>query len=558
MPDRDEPETETGPLARLRSELAGPRGYKRVDALLSAPDAEAAVAALSPTELYELVAQVGHADTADLIALATPAQIRGALDIEIWDRDRPLVVPMKAWLASVAAAGYEKLAQVWLGLDAELRAIFFQRHATIYDLSLGEEPDDDDGKATLYFTPDTFFCLKLHGDEDTIRLVQQLLEDLYRGDAALVRHTLMAARSEPTPELEEMAYRWRSGRMADLGYVDFHEALDLFQPLEPDKVTIGEGTEERFGPLVDSADAAVGRLPATVAEELVGRSFLARAIDRLDGDGAERLRSAVVILTNKVMSAARIKPGDLDALRRGAHYATATLSLGLEVVARGDVDRAAAALASVSTTRLHRVGYTMTLRLARLARALAPRAATAGEPAASALAAVLGARPWFARALDQPPAAGVRPFESQADLRRVAEVLARLGLRIAIAETLGVDLIAAAGAATAPALDDHARTALVHGMLGAAPSAAALDDAALRRFRATCFTGAALADDAQERALAALTRRLASAGVAAAEDQLAVLVTGWLRDLEATFAPLDPASIDGRFVDGVVVAAARD
>jgi hypothetical protein len=549
-----------GTLARLRTDLAGPRGAKRVDALLSAPDAEAAVAALAAPEIYELVTQVGFGETLELIGLATPEQIRGCLDIDIWDRDRVLVEGMKPWLAAVTeAGGFEKLGSVWQRLDPELRALFLQKHAVIYDLSLGQEPDDDDGTAELYFTPDTFFCLKLQGDEDTRKLIRQMVDDLYRYeiDGVLARHTIMAAHSEPPPELEEMAYRWRSGRMADLGYVDFHDALDLFQPLEPDKVTIGEGTEERFA-IVDDSDAAASRLPMAITDELLSRSFLARALDQLDAGEADRLKAAILVLTNKVLSAARIKPGDLEALRRGAHYATATLSLGLEVVARGDVERAGAALRSVSVTRLHRVGYTVTLKIARLARGLAPRAATAGEPATSVLAALLGARPWMSRALDQPAAHGVRPFESPADLRRAAEVLARLGLRIAIAESLGVDLLAMAQAPEPrPALDDHARTALVHAMLGDPAGGAALDDAALRRFRATSFTGESLSDDAQERALTALIRRLDDSGLTAAREPLPALVAGWLVDLERSFGPLSGDTIDGRFVDGVITAAGR-
>src|SRR5688500_17414435 len=121
----DDPET-PGPLARLRTDLAGPRGYKRVDALLSAEDPEAAVTALSPPELYELVAQVGFADTTDLIALATPEQIRGCLDIEAWDRDRPIVNAMKPWLQALIEAGFEKLGLAWERLDPELRALFIE------------------------------------------------------------------------------------------------------------------------------------------------------------------------------------------------------------------------------------------------------------------------------------------------------------------------------------------------------------------------------------------------------------------------------------------------
>ena len=53
------------------------------------------------------------------------------------------------------------------------------------------------------------------------------------GDA--IGHRL-GERPEPPAELEENSYRWRSGRLADLGYVDFYEALDLFRPLDADKV----------------------------------------------------------------------------------------------------------------------------------------------------------------------------------------------------------------------------------------------------------------------------------------------------------------------------------
>ena len=105
-------------------------------------------------------------------------------------------------------------------------------------------------------------------------------------------------------------------------------------------------------------------------------------------------------------------------MRRGAQYATATLSLGLEAVARGDVARGAQALASVSLMRLFRVGYTLSQKLAKLAQALAPRSTTAGSPVRELIAALCSPRPLYARAADEPPGTGLRPFESQADLRR--------------------------------------------------------------------------------------------------------------------------------------------
>jgi hypothetical protein len=549
MPDRDD----VSPLARIRAELAGPRGHRRVDALLSAPDPAAAVAALSPVEVYELVHEVGFDETAEIIGLATPDQVRGCLDIEVWDRDRPLTEQLKPWLATVLDAGFEKTGQVWAGLDPELRALYIQRNAEIYDHNLGEEVREDDDRP-IFQTVDRFFTLIFLGDEENQRLTQTLLEDLYRADGALARHTIMAARSEPTADLEEQAYRWRAGRMADLGFVDFYDALDLFQPLEPDQIHIGEGSEERFPAAIDGDGAPPRNLPSVIAEQVVSRSFLARALDRMAPDQAERIEQAILVLVNKVMSAARVKPGESEALRRGAHYATATVSLGLETVARGDVDRAAQTLSSVSLTRLHRAGYTVAVKLSRLAQSLAPRAATAGLPVLGGLTAP---RPWLARAVDIPTAPGVRPFESQADVRKAAEVLARLALRIAIAESLGVNLLAMGQAPEPrPALDDHARTAMVRVMAGGTFSGEALTADELVGFRAAAMTGGELTDAARERGEAAVRERLAELQVGIGKEQLPLLVAEWLGDIERQLGPLE-GDIDPRFVEGVIAAGRR-
>jgi hypothetical protein len=542
-----------GPLARLRAQLAGPRGARRADALLSSPDPAAAVGALSVTELYELVEELGLDEATDLVHLATPQQIRGCLDLEVWDRDRPNMELARPWLAAMIDAGFEKLGQVWAALDSEWRALFIRGNCRrIWDLTLGEEPDETTD-LQMYFTHDRFFTLELQGDENTVRLMTQLLDDLYRADADLARHTIMAARSEATIELEEDALRWRNGRLADLGYVDYYDALDLFRPLEADAVRVGEGTEDRMAQVIDTDEAPVN-LPIAVAEQVVARSFLARAWDRLGDDTEEtRLESALVVVVNKLLAAARTRPGDPASLRAGADYATATLSLGLEVVARGDLDRAAAALRSVALGRLFRVGYTVGAKLARLAHGLAPRSATAGEPAIPVLDALTQPRPWFARALDENGGPGVRPFESQADVRRVAELLARLTLRIAIAESLGVNLLAMGQLPEPrPELDDHARTAMLRCLAGGPFDARAVSHEELRAARALLDHGR-LPAAARARAQSAVLGHLDGARIQAGGGALLDLIDGWLLEIEDTLRTLDPARIDARYIEGVLI-----
>ena len=550
MSDHDVPPS--GPLGRLRAQLAGPRGYRRIDALLTNDDAAGAIAALSPNEVFELVHEVGFEDAQDLIALATPSQIQGCFDLDAWTKDSLEVAPLKPWLNALLEAGFEKVGQVWSNLDAELRALILQKQVKIWDVTLGEGPEEDND-APIMTTPDRFFLLELLGDADSQRIVQSIVEDLYRADPDLARHTIMAARSEPAAELEEQSYRWRSGRLADLGYVDFYEALDLFRPLDADKVHIGEGSQDKLVPEQPS------RLPVVVAEEVLGRSFLARAMAAIDNPvEADRIEEALMILVNKVLAAGRAKPGQAEVVRRGALYATATLSLGLETVARSDIHKAQQALGTIALSRLFRVGYTVTTKLARLAQALAPRSLTAGSPAKELVAGLCSPRPLFTRAADEPPTTGVRPFEAVADLRRAGELLTGLTLRIALVEGLGVDVVAMGQAPEPrPNLDDHIRTALARAVVGGELRGEALSQEELTRLRDHGMHAGKLTTEARAAGGAAIRARLGAAQLQACGAVLDKLVGGWLAELEAILGGVKDAQIDPRFVEGILVSVKR-
>ncbi len=509
------------PLSRFRASLARPRGVRRMDALLEAADPAAQVAALSLPELYFLIKEVGLGDAGELVALATPEQLQGCLDMEIWDRDRLQLEAVAPWLEALVDAGFERLGQVWAGLDSELRALILARTTRIYDHSLDEAADEDEERP-MFTTPDTFFTVVITAErENEIRLVHQMIDDLYRADGVLARHTLLAARSEIVSELEEMSYRWRSGRMADLGYVEFHEALEVFRPIDPESIRIGEASRDER-PAGEAGEAASGTgLPVPLAEPMSG-TFLARALEQVS-DAAE------------------------------SQQAAATVSLGLEHLCGGRLEQAAAALATVSLTRLHRLGYSLTQRLSRMARLLAPRAVTAGGPSDAVLEALLRPRrPLFAEALERPESSGTRPFRSVVDLRRAAEHLTELAARIALADALGVDLLAVAQVPEPrPDLDDHARTALARriggGELDAAPLQPAELEAVVRRFG----HDGRLGDEARAAALRALTDLASRHRIAVPPAVLSRLSAAWLDRLEAELGgftagrPIDPAHVGG-------------
>ena len=550
------PTKPTLPLDRFRTALASPRAEKRLDALISGDDAEEKVRALAVTDLYHLIAEVGLGDSVELLSLCSPEQIQGCVDMEIWDRDLPSVEAFLPWLAALQENGFEFFGKVWNGMDAELTALTLARLCIIYDKSLGEEVPDDEGR-DVFETPDTFFQIVITAEDDVqIKLLYSIIADLYRYDLTEARMTIMAARAEPKAHLEEMSYRWRSGRMADLGYVDFYEALEVFRPIDPASVSIGEGTAEFTAAVIPNELPLASDLPAPMIEPIMGRGFFAKALDALDNnEEIEAMQGALLYLVNRVLAAGNLSPGNSEALELATLHATATAALGLEYISGGDEDRAVEALRSISLTRLHRVGYSLCLRLARFARMIAPRAMCADADTLLLLEAVLSKRPFYPECLDDPGSTQMRPIESRADLATLADALKALALRVAIADALGVDLVAlAAHPEPRPGLDDFARTALLRAASGKPASAAPLQRSELNAFR-DMVAGAGLSAEAKALASAGLVKLLDEAGVVEARDSLAKLTSTWLSELSDSFVDLATDSpVEAKFLSGLVFA----
>lgn len=498
------------PLSRFTAALGRLRGKKRMEMILEQKDPAALVAEMPVQDLYFLIKEVGLADAGELIELATPEQFQGFLDLDVWDVDRLRDADARPWLAALLDAGFEKLGHVWAELDPELTALLLQRWTRIYNIVEEELPEWED--PPFYPTPDRFFMVKITADDpEVIHLVERLLDHLYRADAAQARHTLRAAMSEPPAEMEEMAYRWRAGRLQDLGYAAHDEALEVYQPVDPGAVKIGEGTS--VWPDVPTT------LPAVFAEPTLKTGFFGQVLARVnDVEESRRLEAAIVTLLNRALAADRVSPGDATAAAAGAARAAATISLGLEALARGDVERGLEALRTIALVRLHRLGYTITLQLKKLALALGARAERAEEPLASVAAGLREKRPVYARVLDDPPQPGTRPFTTMDDVRRAATAIARLAAETQLVfDVGGADPRALGHAVT---LGDAGRTLLVHAALGHEPRVAPLTQEDVRAFLALPER------DRRAAAEIALRERLGTP-----PQEFSAVIEGWMGDL---------------------------
>jgi len=570
-PTNEQP-TNVIPLSPFRAELGRGRRLRRADVLLAERDVESAVRALPGDELYYVLHELGHEDALPILAAATAEQLQVVLDFAVWQRDSVVPDALAEWVEAMAHAPPDRIARWLAGLDVELVALILRRGAHIHDLTQGAAPEEPEG--TFFPTPDGFFVLDVVGlpqdagrsapagdENDRAAVIIRLVDSLYRADKDLARRLLVAASGELDSELQEAAYRWQRGRMADLGFADYYEALEVYRELDLAAVRIGEARNPslRGAADVDTNGSAL-RVPSALAQRLsdVGGSPFARAAQKLGlGDDIDELRFALVALTNRVLAADRIAPGDDEAVAAALQRLAATLDIAIERLAPGDDERAAAALRTIPLVRLFRAGVTMVGKVRRLALALV-RGGPFGRQGltlaeaddAAVLEALTRARPLFPRILDQPPAAGERPFQSLADLARAADAVERAAAAQAMLHGLGIDARhVAAGASLladsgtdAAALDAGllARTVLVKRLLGGrAPAVAALDAREVRAFERQLQrprTGpiklpAAFAKRAHELLTGAAPAALASAAAAVAER--------WIAGL----APLEPVLV---------------
>lgn len=562
-PSRDESEGE-GPepdnviaLSRYRVQLSRGRRARRAEELFDSSDPSHAIRALPGDEFFYVLHELGFPDAIEVLQHGTPEQVRTALDFALWDRDQLSVDRADEWLGAMVEAPYETVGAWIQGLDIEMVALLFRKRMRVYDVSVEEPPDEPEG--SMMNTPDRLFVLDLLGEGDEPRITARLVDSLYRHDQSFMRRVLVGTRSELDAELEELSFRWRSGRMADYGFVDFYEALEVYRELDPTTVQIGESGPAGARAATEREESNHLRVPMALAERLTTGTPFARAVGGITtAEEVGELHFALVALANRILSADRVTPGDDAAAGPVLARMAATLDIAVELLARGSEDRAVAAVRTIPLVRLFRLGVTLIGKVKKLGVALiretpfAPLrpAVDIYEPDdAEVLAAVTRARPLFPRRLDTPSNIGERPFGSLGDLAIATAALERAAAAVTLVYGLGVrpdqllpEALEANGLKDPAALDTAlvARTVLVSALAGRRTAGFdAVPRTAVQKFKKEFMV--ASNDEAARGRLDAAARAVLTAAAPGGKLTAAMdaVVTRWI----ASLAPLEPVLV---------------
>ncbi len=526
-------------LEDVRGRLARASGKRRLDLILDARDPGALVRALPADELYFTIREIGLADAVELVQLASAEQFKVLLDLDAWRQGR--FEPRRAlpWLRAARAGALDdpraaaRLARKMRALDPELTLLILRDALLVHDLKVVEDPEIESDRT--FRTADNAYLVEFLVDGSEYVAVRGLIDDLQAEDVFKLSRLLASLAWEVPSELEETSLRWRTGRLADLGYPPLEEALSWYArpPARPAE-----------------APGNPARAPGFFLAPLAEGTLLARSAAGLPPEDRAALELQLLGAGNAVMVADGIDPVDLDQVRAAVAGARAMVELGLGAVAGGDPARAAEALATTPVKRLFQEGFGRVLQLCWRAERLfkgggagARRAPLLDAPLGEALSALSGRRPRYWPGLELPrdawgtPAAAAaegRRFQDEADLARTAAALDLAEGLAGLALELGLAPTTAEG--SAPRLSSLYLTALANERLGRpfAPTPLPADDlarlpAALERLDDPRLAphggaGALLAELARRR----VEELAASADEAAARPDLvtAVLVRG--------------------------------
>jgi hypothetical protein len=419
-------------LRAARAALAAARGRRRLDVVLESRDPQALVRALPADELYLIIRDVGLGDAASLVQLASPEQFEVFLDLAAWSRgafDPRRALP---WLRAARAGAHlePKAAARWArklaGIDREVLFLVLRDTLHVHDLEADPDPEIESDR--FMRTPEGKYVVEFRVEGVEYMAVRGILDDLYAEDAFQATRLLSAIRWELPTELEESALRWRTARLADLGWPALDEALSWFA--RPPR-----GPVQPPGP--------PGRPPGFFLAALARGSLLDRAAARLAPERLEAVEAQIVTAANAVLVADAVDPGDLDAVRGAFETARAYLELGLEKLAGADEVRAAEALGTSPVKRVFQEGFGRVLELSWRAERILARAGAdtrLGSPLDEALAALAGKRPRYFPGIEAPraewgtaAAAAHEPrhFRSSEDLARTEDALLAAEARLA-------------------------------------------------------------------------------------------------------------------------------
>lgn len=380
---------------------------QRMDRIMNDSDAREITRALSEQELYWLIKEIGETDAMGLWELAAPEQRAFIFDMELWDKWNFSTDKAYEWLEHLVDAGEAAVIEQLPHLDLELLLLMLTKEISVGG-GIGELLPDEERVADWDHSFDNTYFLTFRNDKHA-RVVGKFLDIIFRTNSELYLGLMEGVKGEVEGELEELAFHFRSGRLADLGFPEPEEAQSLYARIDPASFIL-EGDKKL---LSAAGHRQLPALPGT------GGSLLNRLLAR---PGSGEINQELTYLVNSALMADDTALHDREAMLEIVRRVSGYLNIALEHLAGDDEEKAASILAGERLKRLFQLGFSIVMGLGKQASDLTSEDYATGK----ALRALHITPPRYYRAFDPDGTDGFREFRDMEDVKRVREFLGRL------------------------------------------------------------------------------------------------------------------------------------
>lgn len=338
----------------------------RAKLILYSPYPQGIVRNLPPIELFFTLKGSSLDLAVELLSYAKGTQIQFLFDFDCWYKDRLKPERIASWIILLFSAGEDRVLE-WLAVaDWEFLVAVMQKFVRIH-----KRPDEVDLlEAYDYLPPYTL------DDVYFVEFKDERLEFYFRRIIELIRETwpetyfaLMEALLWEIPsDVEERAFRFRNGRLADEGIPDYYTALEVYTYLHPKKLS---KVEYKSLPEAEVEEEKLKNplylIPYEGAEELL----INKALSLIkDPETLSRIQRELAWLATKVILVDHPVIDELEEVRAGLYKMWSGLNLGLEYLAEGNPEMASDCLKKHYLEEIFRVSRTALRELRKFALSL--------------------------------------------------------------------------------------------------------------------------------------------------------------------------------------------
>ncbi|MGC9109279.1 MAG: DUF6178 family protein [Caldimicrobium sp.] len=339
---------------------------KRAKLILYSPYPEGIVRNMPPIELFFTLKASSLDLSVELLSYAKGTQIQFLFDIDCWYKDHLRADRIASWIILLFEAGEDKVLE-WLTVaDWEFLIALMQKFVRIH-----KRPDEVDLlEAYDYLPPYTL------DDVYFVEFKEESLEFYFRRIIELIRETwpetyfaLMESLIWELPsDVEERAFRFRNGRLADEGIPDYYIALEVYADIHPKKLSkiepkyLPEREEE-----VEELKAPLYLIPYDEERELLIYKVLSLI---KDPDTLSRIQRELAWLATKVILVDHPVIDEIEEVKKGIHKMWCGLNLGLEYLSEGNLEIVKEILKNHYLEEIFRVSRTALRELRKFALSL--------------------------------------------------------------------------------------------------------------------------------------------------------------------------------------------